>query len=162
MLSSVGWSEIIFILVLALILVGPERLPGLIEDIRAGLIAARRAIDNVKAEMRDEVGDLREFAKPLGDIAAFSRMGPKAAITRTLLDGDSSLFDSLEETSNLARHGLTRPVKKPKSPLSQPVQPTRTPPGVEQPPTSPETNSPASRPKADGSNPGKPTWEDIT
>ena len=99
MLSSVGWSEIIFILVLALILVGPERLPGLIEDIRAGLIAARRAIDNVKAEMRDEVGDLGEFAKPLGDIAAFSRMGPKAAITRTLLDGDSSLFDSLEETS---------------------------------------------------------------
>ena len=112
--------------------------------------------------MRDEVGDLGEFAKPLGDIAAFGRMGPKAAITRTLLDGDSSLFDSLEETSNLARRGLTRPVKKPESPLAQPDQPTRTHPGAGQPSTRPETNPPAPRPQADGNNPGKPTWEDIT
>ena len=58
MFDSIGWGEIFFILIVGLIVIGPERLPGVIEDIRAALFAARRAINNAKAELNGEMGDL--------------------------------------------------------------------------------------------------------
>lgn len=97
MFTNVGWGEILFLLVIGLFLIGPERLPRVIEDVRAAIIAARNAIENTKAQMNNEFGDeFAEFKKPLADLATLQRMGPKAALTKTLLDGDSSLLDSLD------------------------------------------------------------------
>ena len=48
MFSSVGWGEIFLLVVVGLVVIGPERLPRLIQDARAALLAARTAIDNAK------------------------------------------------------------------------------------------------------------------
>ncbi|MBN9644874.1 Sec-independent protein translocase protein TatB [Corynebacterium mendelii] len=97
MFSSIGWPEIFTCLVIGLIVIGPERLPRVVEDVRAAIIAARRAIDNVKQELNEEVGDeFRELAEPIGQIAQLRAMGPKAALTKTLLDGDTTFLDSFD------------------------------------------------------------------
>ena len=41
MFSSFGWGEFLFIMIIGLIVIGPERLPSVIEDVRAAIYAAR-------------------------------------------------------------------------------------------------------------------------
>ena len=37
-----------------------------------------------------------EISKPLSELAALQRLGPRAALTKTLLDGDGSFLDALD------------------------------------------------------------------
>lgn len=100
MFDSIGWGEIFFILIVGLIVIGPERLPGVIEDVRAALFAARRAINNAKAELNGELGDMGaefdQLRQPLSQLATIKGLGPKTAITKALFDGDESYVDSLD------------------------------------------------------------------
>lgn len=103
MFSDVGWGEIFVIFVVGLIVIGPERLPRVIEDLRAGLRAARTAINNAKQGLNEEFGsEFDEFRKPVEGLATLTRMGPRAALTKTLLDGDDSLFDSFDPKKVMA------------------------------------------------------------
>lgn len=103
MFSDVGWGEIFVIFVVGLIVIGPERLPRVIEDLRAGLRAARTAINNAKQGLNEEFGsEFDEFRKPVESLATLTRMGPRAALTKTLLDGDDSLFDSFDPKKIMA------------------------------------------------------------
>ncbi|MCS4531871.1 twin-arginine translocase subunit TatB [Corynebacterium sp. ES2730-CONJ] len=97
MFSSIGWGEIFWILILAMIFIGPEKLPGVIEDARAAIFAARRAINNAKAELNGEyLEEFEDFRAPINQIAGLQRMGPKAALTKVLFDGDTEAIDSLD------------------------------------------------------------------
>ena len=58
MFSSIGWLEILVIVLLGLVIIGPERLPGVIMDVRAAVYAARKAINNAKAELSGEMTGL--------------------------------------------------------------------------------------------------------
>lgn len=60
MFSSIGWTEIAVIVLLGIVIIGPERLPGVIMDVRAAIYAARKAINNAKAELQGEMGGLSE------------------------------------------------------------------------------------------------------
>ena len=40
--------------------------------------------------------DFEEISKPLSELAALQRLGPRAALTKTLLDGDGSFLDALD------------------------------------------------------------------
>ncbi|MFC5937948.1 Sec-independent protein translocase protein TatB [Corynebacterium choanae] len=97
MFSSLGWGEIFVVLIAGLIIIGPERLPAVVTDVKAAIIAARRAINNVKQELDSELGsEFQEFVQPIGELAKLRAMGPKAAITKTLLDGDDSIFAAFD------------------------------------------------------------------
>ena len=100
MFDSVGWSEIFFILIIGLIVIGPERLPGVIQDVRAAIFAARKAINNAKKELNgefDDLGaDLAEFQKPISQITSIRTMGPKAALGKVLFDDDPEVMDMLD------------------------------------------------------------------
>lgn len=97
MFSSIGWTEIAVIILLAIVVIGPERLPGVIADVRAAIYAARKAINNAKAELNGEMGelssDLQAFSGPISQAAEWSRLGPRGAITKALFDGDDSVWD---------------------------------------------------------------------
>lgn len=81
--------------VIGIIIVGPEKLPRVIEDVRAAIYAARKAINNAKAELNGEFGeDLEEFQKPLSQIASIQRMGPRGVITKALFDDDEEFMES--------------------------------------------------------------------
>ena len=95
MFDNIGWGEIAVLLVIALIIIGPERLPGVIKDVRAAIFAARRAISNARAELEGDFGEeFNELKAPISQAAEWGRMGPRAAITKALFDGDD---DALKE-----------------------------------------------------------------
>ncbi|MDN5784667.1 MAG: Sec-independent protein translocase TatB [Corynebacterium casei] len=139
MFSSIGWVEIFFIGLLALIIIGPERLPNVIQDVRAAIFAARKAINNAKKELNgDFEGIGKEFdsiREPLSQAAEWGRMGPRAAITKALFDGDDSAWDDfnpkklLEEPKPLTPENTAQPnfaqqygAQPAQQPAQQPVQ----------------------------------------
>lgn len=155
MFESIGWLEIFTLLVVALIVIGPERLPGLIEDIRAAIFAARRAIDNAKKELNGELGaEFEEFRKPIEQVASYTRMGPRAAITKALFDGDEEFLDDFDPRKMMQddpRRPATRPAPKP---TPNPTQ--------QQPPSNDGGDSGDSGDSGDGGRPGGFSWADIT
>jgi sec-independent protein translocase protein TatB len=60
--DQLGWGEITVLLLLALFVFGPERLPGLAADVGKGLRKARTMLrglsDDIRTELGPEVGDL--------------------------------------------------------------------------------------------------------
>lgn len=53
-IGDIGWSEFLFILVLALIFLGPRRLPEVANAIGRSLREFRRALNEVQDELRRE------------------------------------------------------------------------------------------------------------
>lgn len=64
-MGPLGFTEILFILVLALLLFGPKRLPELARMLGRGLAEFRRASNDLRASIEDEVRTLeRDAARP--------------------------------------------------------------------------------------------------
>lgn len=61
---DVGFWEILFILVLALVIIGPERLPGAARQVGFFVGKARRYIEGVRSEVESEL-DVGEFKRML-------------------------------------------------------------------------------------------------
>ena len=59
---DVGFWEILFILVLALVIIGPERLPGAARKAGFFVGKARRYIEGVRSEVEQEL-DVNEFKR---------------------------------------------------------------------------------------------------
>ena len=81
MFNQIGWMELTVILLLALFVFGPERLPGLAADAGKGLRALRGYLrgmtDDLKTELGPELGDL--------DLAS---LHPKAFVQKHLFEDD--------------------------------------------------------------------------
>ena len=127
MFSSIGWVEILVIVLLGLVIIGPERLPGVIMDVRAAIYAARKAINNAKAELNGEMGSITsefdDIRGPLTQAAQWTRLGPKGAITKALFDGDDSAWDDFNP-KKMAENvkTATAPQEPEEQPQSQPQQ----------------------------------------
>lgn len=71
-LGGVGTSEIIVILVVALLVLGPTKLPQVAKSLGKGLRELRKATDGLKEEFYDEIqgvrGELRETRDALADV----------------------------------------------------------------------------------------------
>ena len=130
MFSSIGWPEIFVIVVLGIIVIGPERMPEVIKDVRAAIYAARKAINNAKAELNGEMGSITsEFdviRGPLTQAAQWTRLGPKGAITKALFDGDESAWDDFNP-KKMAENvkTATAPQEPEEQPQPQPQQQRR-------------------------------------
>ncbi|MDO5029453.1 MAG: Sec-independent protein translocase protein TatB [Corynebacterium sp.] len=125
MFSNVGWGEILVIFILGLILVGPERLPKVIQDFRALLLAARNAISDARESLSDEFGeDFDDLRKPLQDLGELRRLNPKTAITRTLFDGDDTYLDMLTGGPAAGGNPDANPGGTPSAPQAPQAQPT--------------------------------------
>ncbi|TYP86822.1 twin-arginine translocase TatA/TatE family subunit [Blastococcus xanthinilyticus] len=61
MFDSIGWGEIAVLMLAALFIFGPERLPDLAKDAASGLKKVRSAITGVRAQVNDSLGD--DFAE---------------------------------------------------------------------------------------------------
>lgn len=94
MFDSIGWGEIFVVILAGLIIIGPERLPGVIMDVRAALFAARRAINDAKEELYGE--EFEEFRKPISTVTEYAAMGPKRAIAKALFDEDGDYLDQFD------------------------------------------------------------------
>lgn len=75
-------------MIIGLIVIGPERLPSVIEDVRAAIYAARKGIANAKKELNGELEGFGEFKEPLDTVTKYAAMGPRRAMTSFLFESD--------------------------------------------------------------------------
>ena len=87
MFDSIGWAEILVIVVAGLFILGPERLPDaaawLGRSVRKVRDYATGAREQLRSEMGDDFDDLR---KPLEDLQQLRNFDPRRAVTKHLFD----------------------------------------------------------------------------
>lgn len=93
MFTNVGWSELLVLGVIALVVLGPERLPEAARWLASTIRKVREFASNAQQQLRDDYGtDFEEFREPLKQLNDLRGMSPRAMVTKHLLDGDDSLF----------------------------------------------------------------------
>ncbi|WP_068166575.1 Sec-independent protein translocase protein TatB, partial [Rhodococcus phenolicus] len=91
MFGNIGWGEFMVLLVAALVVLGPERLPGAVSWVTKSLRQVRDYASGARQQLKDELGpDFEDLRKPLSELNELRGMTPKAVITKHLLDGDDS------------------------------------------------------------------------
>ncbi|MET7771207.1 Sec-independent protein translocase protein TatB [Nocardia sp. NPDC005366] len=98
MFSNIGWSEMLILLVAALVILGPERLPGAVRWTTRSLRQVRDYASGATAQLKQELGpEFDELRKPLADLNELRGMTPRAVVTKHLLNGDDSVFRELDK-----------------------------------------------------------------
>lgn len=104
------------LVVVGLVILGPERLPGAIRWTSNAMRQARDYLNGVTSQLREDIGpefdDLRE---PLSELQKLRGMTPRAALTKHLLDGDDFLFTGRFDRPPPAKtdHTLSPPAPTP-------------------------------------------------
>ncbi len=122
MFANVGWGEMLVLVVVGLVILGPERLPGAIRWTANALRQARDYLGGVTHQLREDLGpEFDDLRGPLSELQKLRGMTPRAALTKHLLDGDDSFF-----TGNFDRPVNGAPVE-PLEPAGPPVAEERAP-----------------------------------
>ncbi|MFD6857448.1 Sec-independent protein translocase protein TatB [Rhodococcus sp. NPDC060090] len=132
MFGNIGWGEFMVLLIAALVVLGPERLPGAVSWVTKSLRQVREYASGARQQLKDELGpDFEDLQKPLSDLNQLRGMTPKAVITKHLLDGDDSIltgnFDSPSTPSTNGTGSSTGPASS-RPNMSKPLAPGETPP----------------------------------
>ena len=142
MFSNIGWGEIFFILIIGLIVIGPERLPAVVEDVRAAIYAAKKAINNAKAELNGELEGFEEFKKPINTVSQYASMGPRRAMAKVLFE------DEAQDPAQPPRQAKPEPTRSGPRPAAQ---------------EPPRPEQPVQQDQAERTSKGRSfSWEDIT
>ncbi|BBY25076.1 Sec-independent protein translocase protein TatB [Mycobacterium stomatepiae] len=107
MFANVGWGEMLVLVVVGLVILGPERLPGAIRWASTALRQARDYLSGVTSQLREDIGpEFDDLRGPLSELQKLRGMTPRAALTKHLLDGDDSFL-----TGNFERpvNGVAQP-----------------------------------------------------
>jgi sec-independent protein translocase protein TatB len=97
---NIGWPEMVILAVAALMILGPERLPGAIRWTARSMRQVRDYASGATSQLRSELGpEFDELRKPLEELNELRKpfeqlrgMTPRSMVTRHLFDGDDSLF----------------------------------------------------------------------
>ncbi|MFJ1745218.1 sec-independent translocase [Streptomyces sp. NPDC088116] len=102
MFNDVGGLELVTIVVLAILVFGPEKLPKVIQDASRFIRKIREFSESAKEDIRSELGpEFKDFE--------FEDLNPKAFVRKQLMDGDDeyglkeirSSFDLRKEISDV-------------------------------------------------------------
>ena len=127
MFANVGWGEMLVLVVIGLVVLGPERLPGAIRWTSSTLRQARDYISGATSQLREDLGpEFDDLRAPLSELNKLRGMSPRAAITKHLLDGDDSLLSSVENTFNEAKSELVAPPAAAQRSPAAPAEPDPT------------------------------------
>ncbi|WP_430331632.1 Sec-independent protein translocase protein TatB [Rhodococcus sp. ACT016] len=130
MFGNIGWGEFMVLLVAALVILGPERLPGAVTWVTKTMRQVRDYASGASQQLKDELGpEFDDLRKPLSELNELRGMSPRAVITKHLLDGDDSILTGNFD-SKPATNGSTPPVPPAAKPLEAgerpPVDPDAT------------------------------------
>lgn len=102
MFSSIGWGELFVLGMLALIIFGPDRLPGLAKDAAKALKQVRETAQGARNQLKDELGP--EFA----DVDLES-LNPRTFVRKHLFEGiDDDPFSDNPSSSSYDRPAVTQ------------------------------------------------------
>jgi sec-independent protein translocase protein TatB len=97
--ANVGWGEMLVLVAIGLVVLGPERLPGAIRWTAGALRQARDYVSGATSQLREDFGpEFEDLREPLSELQKLRGLTPRAAITKHLLDGDDSLFTGRFDT----------------------------------------------------------------
>jgi sec-independent protein translocase protein TatB len=106
----------LLLVVIGLVILGPERLPGAIRWTSNSLRQARDYISGATSQLREDLGpDFEEFRQPLSELQKLRGMTPRAALTKHLLDGDDSWLTEAFQSPSAAAGPATPDTEKPHS-----------------------------------------------
>lgn len=87
MFDSIGWAEILILVVAGLFILGPERLPSAAAWVGRNVRKVREYATGAREQLRNEMGDdFEELRKPLQDLQQLRNFDPRRAVTRHLFD----------------------------------------------------------------------------
>lgn len=98
---DIGFSEIFLILVIALMVVGPERLPSLARKVGGFIGKAKRSFEHIKREVASEF-ETEELNKQLSKSNIFKETKEAAEELKNLIndkDNDGKISDIVKETA---------------------------------------------------------------
>ncbi|GCE40912.1 Twin-arginine translocation protein TatB [Rhodococcus wratislaviensis] len=95
--DNLGWDHLVILAVAALVIFGPERLPGAIHTLFGVLRSAREYATHVQQQLAAELGpEFDELRKPLTDLQQLRGMTPGAVIARHLRGGAEALPENAD------------------------------------------------------------------
>jgi sec-independent protein translocase protein TatB len=87
--ESVGWGEILVLIVAGLFILGPERLPSAAAWVGRTTRQVREYATGARDQLRRELGpEFDELRKPLDDLRGLRDFNPRTAVRRTLFDDE--------------------------------------------------------------------------
>ena len=87
MFESIGWTEILVLIVAGLFILGPERLPAAAAWLGRSVRKVREYATGAREQLRSEMGDdFEELRKPLQDLQQLRNFDPRRAVTKHLFD----------------------------------------------------------------------------
>ncbi|RAU91346.1 Sec-independent protein translocase TatB [Mycobacterium colombiense] len=99
MFGSLSWEHMLVLVVVGLVVLGPERLPGAIRWTSNALRQARDYLSGVTSQLREDLGpEFDDLRVPLSELQKLRGMTPRAALTKHLLDGDDSFLTGAFDT----------------------------------------------------------------
>ena len=115
MFGNLSWEHILVLVVVGLVVLGPERLPGAIRWTSDALRQAREYLSGVSSQLREDMGpEFDDLRGHLGELQKLRGMTPRAALTKHLLDGDDSFFTgNFDKPVNGAPNGAGSPAPQP-------------------------------------------------
>ncbi|GFG75058.1 Sec-independent protein translocase protein TatB [Mycobacterium botniense] len=118
MFANVGWGEMLVLVVLGLVILGPERLPGAIRWTANAVRQARDYLSAVTNQLREDIGpEFDELREPLSELHKLRGLTPRAALTKHLLDGDDFLFPAtFDRPDGVSPKSAPSPAEHPSAP----------------------------------------------
>ena len=108
---GVGLPEMMIIAVVALVFIGPDKLPGVLRSIGKGLVQLKRATSDVRSTVQDEMNKIEDeieledvqesaqsFSNELGGVA--NKMDPLALSKMSSGEQLGKIADAIDKTGN--------------------------------------------------------------
>ena len=112
----------ILLVVVGLVVLGPERLPGAIRWTTGAIRQAREYLSGATSQLREELGpEFDDLRQPLNELQKLRGMTPRAALTKHLLDGDDSWLTGDFDTPPTKPQSATMPSAQVSEPPIGPV-----------------------------------------
>ncbi|MDX3664413.1 Sec-independent protein translocase protein TatB [Streptomyces sp. ID05-26A] len=87
MFDSIGWVEILIIVVAGLFILGPERMPTAAAWLGKTVRQVREYATGAREQLKQEMGpEFESLRKPLEDLRELRNFDPKRAVTKHLFD----------------------------------------------------------------------------
>ncbi|RZQ62673.1 Sec-independent protein translocase protein TatB [Amycolatopsis suaedae] len=129
MFESVGWGEILVLIVAGLFILGPERLPEAAAWVGRSMRKVRDFASGARNQLKDEMGpEFEDFRKPLEDLRELRNFDPKRVVTKHLFDDDPDPLglNNINGTAPANGHSTAAATSQPSSP--EPLKPGEKPP----------------------------------
>ncbi|MEJ3656794.1 Sec-independent protein translocase protein TatB [Actinomycetes bacterium KLBMP 9759] len=87
MFDSIGWGEILVLVVAGLFILGPDRLPEAAAWVGRSIRKVREYATGAREQLRGELGpEFDELRKPFEELRGLRDFNPRTAVQRTLFD----------------------------------------------------------------------------